>query len=73
MCATTIFLHTQNKNECKEWKKGVDAVEKKSYIEREICSVYGLTLTEIEEIAKAKEEGRLVILKKKEPADQERK
>lgn len=48
-------------------------MEKKSYIEREICSVYGLTLKEIEEIAKAKEEGRLVILKKKEPADQERK
>ena len=64
MRATTIFLHTQNKNECKEWKKGVDAVEKKSYIEREICSVYGLTPPELEHLAQAKREGRLAILEK---------
>lgn len=40
-----------------------------SNIEREICSIYGLTLDEIAEIAKAKEEGRLVILRKDKPDD----
>ena len=41
-------------------------------LERQICSIYGLTLEELAEIAKAKEEGRLVILRKEEPDDQKR-
>ncbi len=41
-------------------------------LENQICSIYGLTLEELVEIAKAKEEGRLVILHKDEPDDQKR-
>lgn len=41
-------------------------------LENQICSIYGLTLEELEEIAKAKEEGRLVILRKEKPDDQKR-
>lgn len=48
-------------------------MERNSYnLENQISSIYGLTLEELEKIAKAKEEGRLVILRKEEPDDQER-
>lgn len=48
-------------------------MERNSYnLENQICSIYGLTLEELAEIAKAKEEGRLVILRKEEPDDQKR-